>query len=425
LSLAARSALVAFPPRASLAALAAALERERPLAERRLLVRALRSCPVPQAYPVLLELMQAHQPSVSGDASDSLLCVRRGGPPPDAYRTLVSDRWKALARTAYALTQALCLLPDGRDTGLLRDYLDSSLRQILPALIRLAALNRPDAPVDLCIQIFLTGDRARLPFVLELLDAILPTAERQQIASLLEPIPLEERAAAGRKYFPDMPSEIEEWLQNAIHSDNEWLSAIALDYSLETVDGAASWIEWNRISASPLLKETVTRYARRRPALAAAIARQHLITQEAPQMFTTLEKTILLKSVGLFKEISAEDLSYVAGIAEETEAAAGTLIFQEGDYGDCLYIIIGGSIRIHKGERELAVLGRLQSFGEMAVLDGSPRSASATALEDSTMIKVDREQFLDVMRSSPEIMQGIIRLLLARLREANEKLSGH
>jgi ATP/ADP translocase len=424
LRLAARSALAVFPASASLAALAAALERKSALAERRLLVRALRSCPVPQAYPVLLEVMEAHQPSISGDASDVLLWVRRRGPPPDDYRMMVNDRWKMLAGTAYGLTQALRLLPNGQDTALLRDYLDNSLRQILPALIRLAALKRPDAPVDTCIQIFLTGDRARLPFVLELLDAILPAAERRQIASLLEPIPLEERAATGRKYFPDMPSKIEEWLQNAIHSDNEWLSAIALDYSLETVDGATAWIKWNRIPASPLVSETLIRCARRRPALAATIAPYHLMTQEAPEMFTTLEKTILLKSVGLFKEISAEDLSYVAGIAEETEVAAGTLIFREGDYGDCLYIIIGGSVRIHKGERELAVLGRLQSLGEMAVLDGSPRSASATALEDTTMIKVDREQFLDVMRSSPEIMQGIIRLLLARLRQANEKLSG-
>jgi hypothetical protein len=425
LTLAARSALAAFPASASLAALAAALEQGHSLAERRLLVRAIRSCPVPQAYPVLLELMEAHQPSLSGDASDALLCVRRGGPPPDPYRTLVNDRWKTLAGAAYGLTQALCLLPNGQHAGLLRDYLDNSLRQILPALIRLAALKHPDAPVDTCIQIFLTGDRARLPFVLELLDAILPAAERQQIASLLEPIPLEERVAAGRKYYPDMPSKIEEWLQNAMYSDNEWLSAIALDYSLEAVDGAAAHIEWNRIPASPLVSETVIRCAQRRQALAATIAPHQLISQEASQMFTTLEKTILLKSVGLLKEISAEDLSYVAGIAEETEVAAGTLIFREGDYGDCLYIIIGGSVRIHKGERELAVLGRLQSLGEMAVLDGAPRSASATALEETTMIKVNREQFLDVMRSSPEIMQGIIRLLLARLREANEKLSGH
>ena len=135
------------------------------------------------------------------------------------------------------------------------------------------------------------------------------------------------------------------------------------------------------------------------------------------------ERTMLLKSVGLLQDISAEDLSYFAGIAEEVEVAAGSLIFQEGDYGDCLYIILGGSVRIHRGARELAILARLESFGEMAILDGSSRSASATASEDTTMIKIDRDQFLDLMRSSPEIMQRIVRLLLARLRTANDRLS--
>lgn len=424
LRLAARNALAAFPASSSLVALTAALHRDCPSPERRLLIRALRSCPIPQAYPVLLDLMDAHQPSMSGEASDALLCVRRGGSPPDPYRTLVDDRWRMLARTAYSLTQALRLLPDGPNTSLLQDYLDNSMRQILPALIRLAALRQPDAPVETCIQIVLIGDRARLPIVLELLDTILPAAERQQITSLLEPVLLEERAAAGRKYFPDMPSKIEDWLQDAIYSDNKWLSAIALDYALKAADGAATWIEWNRVPPSPLVSETI-RGARQGPALAATIAPNHRMPEEARRMFTTLEKTILLKSVGLFKEISAEDLSYIAGIAEEAEAAAGTPIFKEGDYGDCLYIVIGGSVRIHRGERELAVLGRMQSLGEMAVLDGSPRSATATALEDTTMIKVDRERFLDVMRSSPEIMQGIIRLLLGRLRAANEKISGH
>src|SRR5262245_2314189 len=135
------------------------------------------------------------------------------------------------------------------------------------------------------------------------------------------------------------------------------------------------------------------------------------------------ERTIILKAVSLLQDISAEDLSYVAGIAEETEAAPGSSIFREGDHGDCLFIILEGSVRIHRGPRELAVLGRLESFGEMAVLDGAPRSASATALQDTTMIKVDREQFLDLMRGSPEIVQRILRLLVARIRETNKKLT--
>ena len=66
LRLAARGALAAFPASASLAALAAALDRDSPSAERRVLVRGLRSCPVPQAYPVLLDLMEPHHPSMSG-----------------------------------------------------------------------------------------------------------------------------------------------------------------------------------------------------------------------------------------------------------------------------------------------------------------------------------------------------------------------
>ena len=421
--LAARTALAAFPAGTSMPAIAAALEHESSRAGRRLLVRSLRSCRVPDAYPVLLDLMDAHQPSMSSEASDALLSVRRGGPSMDPYRLLVSDRWNMLARTAYGLTQVLLLLPENSNTELLRDCLDNSLRQILPALIRLAALKRPDAPVDTCIQIFLSGERARLPFVLELLDTILPPVERQQLASLLEPIPLDERTAIGRKHFPDMPSAVEEWLRNAVYSNNEWLSAVALDYSLKAVDGAASWIQWNSLPASHLVSETVIRCAQRSPALAATIAPSHLMTQEVPPMFTTLEKTILLKSVSLFKEISAEDLSYVAGIAEDVEVPSGTPVFREGDYGDCLYVIIVGSVRIHKGDHDLAVLGRMESFGEMALLDGASRSASATVLEDATMIKVDREQFLDVMLSSPEIMHGMIRLLLTRLREANEKLS--
>ena len=425
LRLPARTALVVFPATAILVSIAAELERRRPLAERRVMVRTLRSCPIPEAYPLLLGLMDGHQPSVSDDASDALLWVRRRESIPDAYSPLVSDRWNLLASTAFGLTQALCLLPEREEAGLLRDYLDHSLRQILPALIRLAALKSPDTPVDTCIQIFLADDRARLPFVMELLDAILPAAESQQIASLLEPLPLNQRAAAGRKYFPGMPSKIEEWLQSVIYSGNDWLSAITLEYALRTANLGAASISWDRVSPSQLVSETVLGCVRRKPSLAATIAIRHFVPgpQEAPQMLTTLEKTILLKSVGLFKEISAEDLSHVAGIAEETEAHAGTVIFGEGDYGDCLYIIIGGSVRIHKGEHELAVLGRLQSLGEMAVLDGSPRSASATALQDTQMLKVGREQFLDVMRNSPEIMHGIIRLLLARLREANEKLS--
>jgi len=140
-------------------------------------------------------------------------------------------------------------------------------------------------------------------------------------------------------------------------------------------------------------------------------------------MYSTLEKTLLLKSVSLFAEIPAETLSRVAQITEEVTFPAPATIFSDGDYGDCLYIVAAGAVRIHKGGKELAVLRKGQCLGEMAILDQAPRSADAAVLEDATLLKVSQEDFFEVMSGHPQIMHAIIRLLTGRLREANEKLA--
>ena len=139
-------------------------------------------------------------------------------------------------------------------------------------------------------------------------------------------------------------------------------------------------------------------------------------------MYSTLEKTIILKSVDMFKSIPAENLSRVAQITEEVEFDANTQIMAEGDYGDSLFIVVDGNVKIHKGEQELAMLGKGTCLGEMALLDDEPRSADATVTEDSTLFKIEQEGFYEVMGSQSDIMEGIIKLLTGRLRVANEKL---
>ena len=73
-------------------------------------------------------------------------------------------------------------------------------------------------------------------------------------------------------------------------------------------------------------------------------------------MYSTLEKTIILKSVELFKSIPAENLSKVAQITEEVKYSKDEPIFSEGDYGDSLFIVVDGEVKIHKGQQELALL---------------------------------------------------------------------
>ena len=136
-------------------------------------------------------------------------------------------------------------------------------------------------------------------------------------------------------------------------------------------------------------------------------------------MYSTLEKTIFMKGVDLFRDISGEEVSHVAQIAEEIEYDSKQTIFEEGDVGDSMFIIVDGAVRIHKGNKELAVLSKGKFVGEMALLDQEPRSASVTSTEETTLLEINGEDFYDLMASRMEIMQGIVKILTQRLREAN------
>ncbi len=140
-------------------------------------------------------------------------------------------------------------------------------------------------------------------------------------------------------------------------------------------------------------------------------------------MIATVEKVLFLKSVDLFSHIPGEDLAQVAGIAQEVTFEEGELIIQEGEMGDSLYLIIDGQVSVHRETQELSKLGEKESFGEMAILDNEPRSASVTATSDVTCLKVSREDFYDLMSEKIEIAHGIIRVLTHRLRDANLKMS--
>ena len=138
-------------------------------------------------------------------------------------------------------------------------------------------------------------------------------------------------------------------------------------------------------------------------------------------MISTVEKVLFLKSIDLFSQIPGEDLSQIALITDEIMFEEGDDIFREGDPGDTLYFVIDGRVRIHTGPEEIAVLGERQVFGEMSLLDSEPRSASATALSDMTLLKIHRDDFHEILSEKSEIAQGIIKVLTRRLRNTLDK----
>lgn len=140
-------------------------------------------------------------------------------------------------------------------------------------------------------------------------------------------------------------------------------------------------------------------------------------------MISTVEKVLFLKGHDLFEEIPGEDLAQIAQIADEVHHEEGDEIFQEGDPGDTLYLVVSGKVRVHQGDREVAVVGERQVVGEMSFLDSEPRSASVTALTDLTVLRLAREDFNEILAEKAEIANGFIKVLTRRWRNTLKLLA--
>lgn len=145
------------------------------------------------------------------------------------------------------------------------------------------------------------------------------------------------------------------------------------------------------------------------------------MAQTDPQRLLLVEKVLILKSLSIFKDTPEHILADLAPLMDEEEYEKGTLIFNEGEIGDCMYIIHVGEVRIHKGGTMLAVLKEKEVFGELALLDAEARSASATAHSNCILFRIDQEPLYEVIENRPEVARGFIKILCQRLRAMNER----
>jgi CRP-like cAMP-binding protein len=138
-------------------------------------------------------------------------------------------------------------------------------------------------------------------------------------------------------------------------------------------------------------------------------------------MMSVVEKVLLLKGIDLFAEMPGEELAAIAMITEETRAGAGERVVSDGDQGDALYFVVAGTARVVKGDRTVAELGERAVFGELALLDPGPRTASVEAVTPLTLLRIGRDEFVEILSTRPEVPLGVIRMLARRLRGTLEK----
>jgi HAMP domain-containing protein len=138
-----------------------------------------------------------------------------------------------------------------------------------------------------------------------------------------------------------------------------------------------------------------------------------------------MERIRFLRSVPIFADLDDSSLRWINQIAKEKVYAAGETIVKENDEGDALYIIVSGSVRVIKESNRqvtIAILQERDYFGEMALLNREPRSASVEAQEETKLLVITQDDFQSLLLTKSQITFALFRTLSRRLCETNAKL---
>jgi CRP/FNR family cyclic AMP-dependent transcriptional regulator len=143
-------------------------------------------------------------------------------------------------------------------------------------------------------------------------------------------------------------------------------------------------------------------------------------------MLSVMEIIISLKRIPLFVNVHGEGLKRISDVVRETHVSSGELVFAEQDLGEEMYLVHSGKVLIYQelpGQHEpLNVVEPGGYFGEMAIMDEQPRSATARAEEDSVLLVLHRDDFRNAVHDYPDIAFAVFQEFSKRVRQADARI---
>jgi ATP/ADP translocase len=405
--------------------------------------RILRRIPHDDTYRLLRQAVAADDSHLRLRIYAALSRLRRElGGRPEAL-PWVQQRVEAEVRETYGNLAGWLQAKALYGTPLIAEVFDTRQLRAERRVLRILELRYDYEPLKLVREHL--HDPARRANALEVLDTLLDPPLRPVVLPFVDEVAPAERLARGDAFVPKPVPAPPEFLAAHCHHPNPYVALLALDALSRRADAVGAREGDGLLAhADPLVREgALLAVAAADPAGAAARVRMllddpepavarladHLLARlegravpEVP-MYSTVEKILLLKSAPVFERVAGEDLAPVARVAEVETYAAGQALAREGEPGDALFVIVRGRVSIRHNGREIAVLGAGEAAGEMAVLDNAPRAATMVALEETEVLRIGSEEFYEVLHEQVEIAEGVIRMLVSRLRTADERLA--
>jgi len=368
----------------------------------------------PQSVDLLLSKIDVHDSQLRLEA---LLALSRLG-----FRSRSSgrvlDQVTSEVGLAAWLARALRIL-QGADSRPALDFLQRALETaflqtrgrillLLSFVFDTQAMLRARAALD-------AASTVHSPLALEIVDAQLPARAKALVLPLLESISHEMRLERWQDAGLDSPTrELELVLQELIQGQPEnlyapWTRLCAMHAAVVLHEmSCVPAIEELLLDPDPTIRE-MSRWS-------LSNLRAETPAQGEAKMLSPVEKVLILKAAPLFSETPDNVLADIGDLVDEVSFDTDQTIFNKGDHGDSLYVIVSGSVKVWDGDRLLNELGEGEVFGELALLDPEPRLASVKAAESTRLLRLDEAHFREVLDEQPEVSAAIIRVITRYLR---------
>jgi len=265
-----------------------------------------------------------------------------------------------------------------------------------------------------------SSSRERRAYAAEILEVTLSQELKELALPLLDHSSPEDCLSRLGRRFPQARRGAAESLAEILRSTDgnirNWTRACAIYGATRLeVNGFSSEVALLRDDPSPLVAETARWASNRNDSTQSGNGSQRMLT---------IEKVLLLKGVSMFSTTSEDTLADVASVLEEVELRPGELVFEKGDPGKSMYIVVSGRVRVFDGDKTINFLGEQEIFGELALLDPEPRSASVESTEETRLFRLDRDTLFELMTDNVGVVSGIMQVLCKRLRRMTAIATG-
>jgi CRP-like cAMP-binding protein len=340
-----------------------------------------------------------------------------------------------LSKDEMRLAHHLMLGQVGTSNKALQTSLDYELLRVQQRLFGLLLQLYPPQIIADAQRGVAHATRERQANALEMLDNLIPRPVYQGLQAILDVVPAAEKVrrfdallGSSGAAMPIVPAIIERGEQ----AYTDWTISRALGQWHPTPYTVALVLP-HLHSANQLVQQSAVavldQFAHAAPEDFQQLlaAHPHLVSllmshQSTTSHISATERVALLKNTALFSETPENVLSSIVPIKKEVSFLEGEQIFAKGDLGTSLFIVQEGEVNIFSGTQQLATFRPGDFFGELALLDAEPRSASAVAHGAVVAFRLDQEDFYDVMEERGEVLRNILRVLCQRLRRQNEKM---